>query len=523
MLLLLALGCAEQPVVGQATEGDPAFYRPPEGVDVRHYALDLTLDPERRHLEGTARLDVRHPDTLAALPLLLEGMTVGRVTVDGRPVEAARAEGSARLVVPLDGDTSSTVEIAYSGRPPTGLYAAPYEGQRVVFTDSWPGRARGWMPGVHHPSDPATLDLTLHVPAAFDAGATGGQVAADTLSGTAENGTVEWRWRLRAPAPTYAYAFAVGDFVRVEDEAAGDVPIRYYMLPADSARADRLARTPAMIRYFADLLGPYAYAQYASAQVPIGYGGMENASLAFLRAGLFEGPPTTRPDTTAAEAVQAHEAAHMWFGDRVVIADWGHLWLSEGMATYLTTLFYEEMNGLDRAREEWIAMAALTDETLQTHGALVPEGPVDPNEHLTWVPYRKGGSVLHLLRRAVGEGAFVEALRRAYAEHQDVPIATEDFRRLLEETSWQDLQALFDYWVYGDALPTLRTTWDAEARTLSWQIEGDAGTLDGVPFELALRQGEAVRYVDADAGQAALDGARAPTVQPVGIMLVVED
>lgn len=526
LLLLLLAALSVAPACGQAVSTQPAtgtvaYYAPPPGLDVRHYALDLTVDPARRYLQGLARLEVRHPDTLRTLPLLLEGMTVGEVLVDGRPVEAERGE-RARLFVPLDGDTVSVVTVHYEGVPLTGLYAAPAEGQEaVVFTDSWPARARGWMPGVHHPSDPATLDLVLRTPAGPDVVATGDPVA--PTEAAADSAAVRvTRWRLRAPAPTYAYAFALGDFARVDAEAAGPVPVRYYMLAADSARADRLARTPAMIRYFSGLIGAYPYAHYASVQVPIGYGGMENASLAFLRDGLFDGPPTTRPDTTAVEGTQAHEAVHQWFGDRVPIADWRDLWLSEGTATYLTTLFYEHADGLDRARQEWVEMAALSDAQLASHGPLVPEGPVDPDAHLTWVPYRKGGSVLHLLRRVVGDKAFTASLRRAYAEHQDVPIHTSAFRAILEAESGRDLGAVFDYWVYGDALPVLHTTWDAGTRTLQWRVEGDGETLDGVPFALAVTQGGTTQYVPAGQGSLVLDGAEAPGVHAVGIMLAVE-
>ncbi len=481
---------------------------------MRHYDVELRLNPTTRRLEGRVRLLVRHPDTLAALPLAFDGLSVKRVAVDGRPVDARRPPH--RLVVPLDGDTTSTIEITYGGVPETGLYAGTHEGQRVVYTDSWPVRGRGWLPGVHHPSDPATLDLMLLVPRGREAVATGEPVAVDTL-----HRWTRYRWELEAAAPTYTFAFAVSDFAGTCAEtflgdrprgaaAAPWWPVCSFMLAPDSAQASRLRRTPQMLAYFSDLLGPYGYDRYAAVQTPLSFGGMENAATAFLRASLF--------DEGAVEEVQVHEVAHQWFGNRVVLAGWRDLWLSEGTATYLTTLFYEHADGIDRARQLWVEMPADSS----AWGVLVPAGPVDPSAHLTAAVYNKGASVMHLLRRTLGDSTFFRALRTTYARYAGRPLSTEDFKRILEAASGRDLTALFDYWVYGDRLPVLRTSWNAETGTLRWSIEGDAGTLDGVPFDLMIRQDGRVEYVDVRAGSAELPGSEAPTVRPVGIMMRVE-
>lgn len=507
---VLWLGCQ-----GQAAPP----YQPPPGVDAQHYALDLSLDPETGEINAALDFRIAHPDTLRVLPLLFNAdLQLDTALVGGRAANVERRGDL--LLVPLSGGTdSSHVRIVYSGTPPVGLYAGEHGGQRVFYTDSWPYRARGWLPGVHHPSDPATLDLALRLPVGYEAVASGAPGAVDTLGGA-----VRSRWRLAEPAPTYSFAFAAADFdvvdgADVEGAAAlapGRVPVRYYMLDGGAAGARRLRRTPEVIDYFSGLIGPYPFARYASVEVPISYAGMENASAAFLRASLFD------ESGNAAEAVQVHEAAHQWFGDRVVIENWRDLWLSEGMATYLTSLFYEHADGEEAAHARRATFAALSSAQRRRNRALVPAGPVDPSAHLDWVPYRKGASVLHLLRLTLGDEAFFTVLRTAYAQYADEPLSTEDFKALLERISGQDLTDFFAVWVYEDALPTLETTWDDDARTLSWQIEDDGGTLAGVPFLLEVRQGDAVRYVEARRGSATLAGSEAPDVRPVGVMLVVE-
>ncbi len=511
---VLWAGCQQQAA--------PPPYEPPPGVDARHYALDLSLDPATGQIRAALDLSVAHPDTLRVLPLLFNGVLQLDSAFVGRRAAKVERRGD-MLLVPLPaGADSSRVRLVYHGTPPVGLYAAEHEGQeRVFYTDSWPYRARGWMPGLHHPSDPATLDLTLSLPMGYEAVASGQPGAVDTLRSDTLGGVVRSRWQLSEPAPTYSFAFAAADFDVVDgadvegaEAVPGRVPIRYYMLAGGAAGARRLSRTPEMIDYFSGLIAPYPFARYASVEVPISYAGMENASAAFLRASLF--------DEGDVEAVQAHEAAHQWFGDRVVIENWRDLWLSEGMATYLTSLFYEHADGENAAHARRADFAALSPANRRQNRALVPGGPVDPSAHLDWVPYRKGASVLHLLRLTLGDEPFFTALRTAYAQHADEPLSTEEFKALLERISGRDLSDLFAVWVYGDALPSLETTWRAEGRTLSWQIDNDGGTLAGVPFLLEIRQGERVRYVEAPRGEVTLAGDEAPEVRPVGVMLAVE-
>ena len=497
-------------IVGHAACADPPAPPPPSGLDVRHYDLALRLDPATRALQAHATLDVRHPDSLTALPLAFEALTIDTVRVDGVVVVPKR-RGS-RLSVPLSrGQRASQIDIVYHGTPQRGLYSSNYGPQQVVYTDSWPDDGSGWLPGLHHPADPATFSLHLTLPLGYEAAASGRLQAVDTLGDA-----VRYRWRLDVPAPSYAFAFAVADFSLTEDAPADTIPVRYYMLAEDSARVDQLRRTPQALAFFSDLLGPYPFAGYASVQVPMRFAGMENASASFLMADLFR--------TGEAEAVQIHELAHQWFGNRVMLADWSDLWLSEGTATYLATLFYEHADGLDAACHRWVALAALSSSRRRTHTALVSQKPMPPEAYLTWVPYDKGASVLHLLRRTLGDEAFFAALRATYQRFAGRPLATEAFRQLVEAETGRDLSAFFSYWIYSADLPILTTMWDPATRTLSWTVTGDDGTLADVPFDLQLRQRGRLRYVGVGEGSAVLsdwDEAR-PEAHPVGVMMRVD-
>lgn len=489
-LLLAAAACTPPPA------------EPLPGVDVRHYDVALRLDPASGALSGRARLDVRLLDTLSVLPLAFGTLTLDTVLVDGVPVAADRGRGGVRIPLP-PGRDSVRVTLVYHGTPARGVRRAWHRGRPVLVSEGWPDAARGWLPGRYHPSDPATFTLALTLPPGQPAVASGTPAGCDALPEA-----VRCRWRLDSPAPPYTFAFAVGGFT--EHTAPADaVPLRYLMLD-DGAEA-QLRRTPKAMAFLTALLGPYPYGTYTAVQVPLAFAGMENAATAFIQAELFE--------AGEAEAVQVHELAHQWFGNRVPPASWEDLWLSEGMATYLTALFYAHVDGPEAGRRRLVDLARWTAARRRTHGPLVPTRLRQPEDHLNWVPYEKGAAVLHLLRLRLGDAAFFDALRTAY--RRGTPLSTEDFRRLLEAAGGDDLEAFFRYWVYGEALPSLRTTWEVATRTLRWHLDDDAGTLRGLPFELVVHQGRRARTVEASAGAVRLDGwgAEAPEVRAVGVLL----
>jgi aminopeptidase N len=69
--------------------------------------------------------------------------------------------------------------------------------------------------------------------------------------------------------------------------------------------------------------------------------------------------------------------------------------------------------------------------------------------------YQRGALTLHALRAEVGDGSFFEILRTWVTRHGGDIAGTEDFIALAEEISDADLGALFDAWLYTEALPPL--------------------------------------------------------------------
>ena len=110
-----------------------------------------------------------------------------------------------------------------------------------------------------------------------------------------------------------------------------------------------------------------------------------------------------------AEGLIAHETAHQWFGNSVTESDWHHIWLSEGFATYLTSVYLEKNYGRERLVEE---MKTDRDQVIRFY-LRSPRPVIDTTitnlmRLLSANSYQKGAWVLHMLRNELGDESFLE-------------------------------------------------------------------------------------------------------------------
>jgi aminopeptidase N len=71
------------------------------------------------------------------------------------------------------------------------------------------------------------------------------------------------------------------------------------------------------------------------------------------------------------------------------------------------------------------------------------------------IVYQRGALTLHALRLAVGDEAFFDILRTYTSRYAGDVVTTEDFIAIAEEVSGQQLDDLFDAWLYQTQLPDM--------------------------------------------------------------------
>jgi len=150
----------------------------------------------------------------------------------------------------------------------------------------------------------------------------------------------------------------------------------------------------------------------------------------------------------------AHELAHQWFGDLTTCADFRHIWLNEGFATWSEAYWREINEGVAAYHLE------MADARYLGPGTIFVEDPSHSwaifNYDLT---YRKASWIPHMLRHMLGEADFFSALTQYLEIYAHGSATTEQFQAEFENVSGLNLTSFFQQWIYGDYYPIYGFSW----------------------------------------------------------------
>ncbi len=427
-------------------------------IDVQHYTFNIDLNDSTNNIVCKADVELKFIKNTRSFSLDLtqknnsaKGMLVSAVTEAGKAVEYS--QNAEKLSISAIGAVGSvhTYTITYQGIPADGLIISTNKyGKRTFFGDNWPNRAHNWLVCVDDPADKAAVDFVVTAPAQYDVVANGIKLSETALPSNKK----QTHWQETELLPTKIMVIGVADFAIKNVGNVSGTPVYSYVFPQDSVKGFKSYNyAKEILPFFIKKIGPYAYKKLANVQSKTIFGGMENAGAIFY----FEDSPGDK----GIESLMAHEIAHQWFGDAASEKNFFNLWLSEGFATYLTHHYLENKYGTDslkkRLREDRGKVLAFEKERMKP--------VVDTSERKDFMvmlnpnSYEKGGWVLHMLRRKLGDDVFWKGIRQYYAEFDGGNANTMDFMKVMEKVSGKELGAFFKQWLYTAGHPDVLIKW----------------------------------------------------------------
>ena len=452
--------------------GARPHYVPDRPGQVEHIFLDLNLDIPNQRYSGTCltRLNPIRND--------LDRLTLDAVNLDIQSVKVAEVDQAfdydgeqlhIRLKQPTKIGDVIELAIAYQvEKPQRGIYfVAPdkhYPDKPTqVWTQGEDEDSRFWFPCFDYPGQLATSEIRVSVPKSLMAVSNGELISTET------NGDRKiYHWLQKQVHPSYLMTLAIGDFAELKDEWQGK-PVTYYVEKGREEQARlSMGKTPQMIEFFSQKYGYlYPYPKYAQVCVDdFIFGGMENTSTTLLtdRCLLDQ---RAAIDNRSTESLVAHELAHQWFGDLVVIKHWSHAWIKEGMASYAEVLWFEQEYGSDDAAYYLLgeARSYLDEDASRYRRPLVTHVYREAIELYDRHIYEKGACVYHMIRAELGDELFWKSIATFLTDNAHKTVETVDLLRAIEKATGRNLMFLFDQYVYRGGHPDYKVAygWDADS------------------------------------------------------------
>lgn len=443
------------------TSTQMAHAQPARTIDVTHYIFRIAISDNTDGISAVAQVSykVLVPTDKIILDLVdssdNKGMAVSLVRTNG--VKSRFIHANKKLQIELgrtvkEGDTLTT-DVHYSGVPKDGLIIAKNKyGNRTFFSDNWPDRARHWLACVDDPADKASVEFIVTSPVKYDVVSNGVMVEESSFASLVKERKLT-HWKEDVALPTKIMVIGVAEFaVQYAGDASG-IPVYSWVYPENRTEGFYdYAQAVEILPFFINYIGPYGYRKLANVQSKTRFGGMENAGAIFYSENSVSGKRNI-------EGLLAHEIAHQWFGDMATEKSFAHVWLSEGFATYFTNLYMENKYGKGKLDEMLAQQRNQVIAFSRTHKTPVIDTGSNYMELLNENSYQKGGWILHMLRRNVGDDVFRNIIRKYYATYAGSNADSDDLRRVAEEVSGKDLKQFFDQWLRIPGQPALDIKW----------------------------------------------------------------
>lgn len=452
-------------------------------IDVKHIALNLQFDWQKKQAFGTATITFSPLNSLDKFTLDAGFMTINFISLNKTLLKFDYAGGDKNdnLKITLDRNyqlnEEVTLKIDYrtnwvnevdpnslGGNNGKGLrFNAPTSNDPIKVREIWsmgePESNRYWFPSFDAPNDWRTTEFIATVDKELTVISNGKLIKTTDNA----NDTQTFHYKTDKPYANHLTSFAVGEFVNVKKKY-GEVELNNFGYTREKDWVDASTeRLLDMVKYFSEKIGvKFPFPSYSQVFVQDIGSFTSNLNVSTITENMVDDYATHADYLYLWDLTEAEALAGQWFGNYLTASDWSDAWLNKSLAHHLNCLYTDHKNG----RDEWLLWVHSFDQGAYFNDwNNVVRRPIvtknyDDAATMTGDNYSsiRGGLVLNILRRYLGDENWWKALRLYVTKNAGKSVTTKDFQIAVEESTGEKLDWFFDQWIYKMGHPVFEVT-----------------------------------------------------------------
>jgi len=421
----------------------------PHNIQVQKYTIDAEINPRTQSITATAKIDFTSLENISEASFELNNALAVSKAVDaqGHTLEASRdsQDASIKVELPAPIQKSQTGEICltYAGKL-TGNEDGPVSGIKFAALHPdfgyllYPAR---WFPVSGYTTNRFAADMHITTPADYRVIGSG-----DLKTDRAGDGGTIYSFHYENASFPGSIAIVKGDPVRVSSQG---IMTQVYFRDQQAAAAQTYGDETGKIMTF--LTSEYGLAPQANLSIVETEAGAVSGyaapGIVFLSPASISNPVNTR--------VLANQLSRQWWGILVSPSNRNYLWLENGPARYSELLYQEHLGG-PGAMETEMHNTYIEALTVKDPPVLQAARLEDYSPEYWALTAAKGAAVLNMLHNVIGDANFKKGMHAFMDKYSWKSATSEDFRKVMEQVSNQDLRYFFIQWLESSGSPEFK-------------------------------------------------------------------